>query len=918
MAEIAGGTGTSGNDLLVVNASAGFGSIDGKAGDDTLRLDLSGAAGNIYNFNSGGVIANDLPSNDPLWLSIGLSVEHLDLKTGGGNEDLFMTATGNDTVSTGGGDDVINTRAGKAVVNGGTGTDRWIADFSTATSSAKLDLALAGKQSFLGGSVVNIEAIELKLGSGNDRITTLGGKVGLGIGDWIDGGAGNDTISVGGGLDTIFGGAGDDLAVVDLSLEAGDFTTSHSGGVISNNLAGAGQRGVFLGGVEHVSIKTGGGNDAFFLFDGNDTVSAGAGNDVIDTRAGKAVVDGGAGVDRWIADFSTATKAGKLDLNSNRTQSFLGGTVVRVEAVELKLGSANDSILTLTGKAGLGVNDYIDGGAGDDTIRAGGGRDTISGGLGNDLAIVDLSLEAGDFTTSHSGGVISNNLGGDADRGVFLGGIERVNIKTGGGNDQLFLFDGSDTVSTGSGNDVFDTRTGKAVVDGGAGTDQWVADLSAFRSDGRLDLTSSTKQSFLGGSVVRVESVSLQLGSGDDRIVTLTGSKGRGINDTIHGGAGDDTIQVGGGRDVVNGGEGKDTLIVDFASQAGAFTTGNSGGWVSNGLAGKELAEVFIGGFERVSMKSGKGADYLYVASGSDTLDGGAGADTLYGRGGNDRYYVDNAGDVVNEYADEGTDTVFASTGYTLTNNVENLTLAGGRKINGTGNGLNNVLTGNGAANLLKGLDGNDTLSGGGGNDRLDGGAGADRMTGGRGDDTYVVDHSRDKVIETSGQGTDTVLASVSYSLAGQSIERLTLTGGADISATGNGVGNVVIGNGGRNTLVGGGGEDRLTGGKGADTFRYDAVSDSKASAADRITDFSLKGQDRIDLSRIDASTKTKGNQSFDFIGNDAFHKEAGELRVITKGDLTSIYGDVNGDGKADFRIDLTGRIQLASDDFLL
>ena len=122
---------------------------------------------------------------------------------------------------------------------------------------------------------------------------------------------------------------------------------------------------------------------------------------------------------------------------------------------------------------------------------------------------------------------------------------------------------------------------------------------------------------------------------------------------------------------------------------------------------------------------------------------------------------------------------------------IENLTLTGSGAINATGNALNNVLIGNSAANVLRG---------GEGADRLDGGAGADQMYGGIGNDTYVVDNSGDVANETGGDGTDTVLSSISFSLADSthaigSIENLTLTGSGAINATGNALNNVLIGN---------------------------------------------------------------------------------------------------------------------------
>jgi Ca2+-binding RTX toxin-like protein len=121
----------------------------------------------------------------------------------------------------------------------------------------------------------------------------------------------------------------------------------------------------------------------------------------------------------------------------------------------------------------------------------------------------------------------------------------------------------------------------------------------------------------------------------------------------------------------------------------------------------------------------------------SNTLNGGAGADKLIGGLGNDTYIVDNTGDVVTENTGAGTDTVNSSITYTLTANVENLTLTGTTALNGTGNALNNTLSGNVAANRLNGGAGNDTILGLAGNDFLTGGNGTDKLTGGAGADTF-------------------------------------------------------------------------------------------------------------------------------------------------------------------------------------
>lgn len=54
------------------------------------------------------------------------------------------------------------------------------------------------------------------------------------------------------------------------------------------------------------------------------------------------------------------------------------------------------------------------------------------------------------------------------------------------------------------------------------------------------------------------------------------------------------------------------------------------------------------------------------------------------------------------------------------------------------------------------------------------------------------------------------------------------------------------------------------------------------------------------------------------FIAKAAFHKVAGELHYSTSGGKTIIEGDVNGDGRADFQIELTASKTLTSADFIL
>jgi Ca2+-binding RTX toxin-like protein len=134
---------------------------------------------------------------------------------------------------------------------------------------------------------------------------------------------------------------------------------------------------------------------------------------------------------------------------------------------------------------------------------------------------------------------------------------------------------------------------------------------------------------------------------------------------------------------------------------------------------GSTLANTIIGNSAANTLDGGAGAD---------TIDGMQGADTLIGGTGNDTFVVDNVGDVITELANEGVDNALSSVTYTLSTNVENLTLTGSSPINAFGNGVGNHVVGNSGLNTLSGLGGDDTLIGIGGSDTLLGGFGSDTL----------------------------------------------------------------------------------------------------------------------------------------------------------------------------------------------
>ncbi|MBE9256247.1 cadherin domain-containing protein [Dolichospermum sp. LEGE 00246] len=443
-------------------------------------------------------------------------------------------------------------------------------------------------------------------------------------------------------------------------------------------------------------------------------------------------------------------------------------------------GATDNSVFTITNNQ-LKTNSVFDFEAKNSYgIRV---KTTDQGGLSFEkqltIGVTDLN-DNESFTTTAQQDIIDADYGEDTITSTFANLQQNDTIKGGNGTDTLIITGG--TV-----NDLIS-------IDANNTTNQLDIPGTTVFGFERFDLTSfAGTVSFLGTT-------------GNDWVKGGTG------NDDLSGGDGNDTLNGGTGADLLIGGSGNDTYVVDNVGDViaeslngGIDTVESSITWTLKA----NLENLTLTGTASINGTGNTLNNTLIGNTGNNTLNGGAGADTLIGGIGNDSYYVDNVADTIIENINEGTDSVSSTISYTLTANVENLTLTRIDAINGTGNSLNNSIAGNIAANIL---------TGGAGNDILNGGAGADTLIGGIGNDSYYVDNVADTIIENINEGIDNVFSGVTYTLT-TNLENLNLTGIDAINGTGNSLNNSITGNIAANILTGGDGNDYLNGVTGADTL---------------------------------------------------------------------------------------------------
>jgi Ca2+-binding RTX toxin-like protein len=605
-------------------------------------------------------------------------------------------------------------------------------------------------------------------------------------------------------------------------------------------------------------------------FEGNDVLNANEGDDELRGDDGDDVLDGGVGNDRLYGG--------------------LGANVLRSGAGDDLLESA-------------GTGDQLFGGAGNDIYRLWSALPTIVEEV--DAGIDTVHLAPMYSVTFHTPDHVENVQIQDD---FYLGSTMQVDLIGNSLNNQL---SGSHRIDGREGNDVligvgdntfvFDRGYGQDIVRTGTqvyeetGFDQvhFLSDIAVtdvivenHANDLVLKIKDTTDQltveSYFYSPTIGVDQFVFTDGTvwtADDianRVWVFVGDE---ANDSFYGSLGDDTIQGLGGDDYIRASLGNDTL------------DGGTGNDFLEGYVGNDIY-VFGRGYGQDAIDEQGDAsdvDTLQFKDGINPSDITLRATPDFGS--NAILTVNNTTDQLSlggfflfdslrvEWIQFADGTLWDYNG--MLAHTEGVNLEGTEESDYLyGNVTDDILSGLGGDDSLTGGAGHDTLLGGSGvdelnagtgNDTLDGGFGADVMIGGSGNDLYIVDDVGEAVTEQSGQGTDTVYSTITYTL-GVNVEHLTLTGGSAVNGTGNAANNTLTGNSAANVLTGGAGNDIYVVGVGDTVVEQtgggtDAVQSSLSwTLGNNVENLTLTGDQAIDGTGNTMDNIILGNNAGNFL----------------------------------------------------
>jgi Ca2+-binding RTX toxin-like protein len=776
---------------------------------------------------------------------------------GDAGEDWLYGDLGNDTVNGGANSDNVYGNEGNDVLSGGQGVDWLFGGEGTDNISGDDD------GDYIWGDdqvqLYNVDAageMDPGLGFGDSIFGGNGNDViygGYG-GDLIEGGEGDDYIEGGPGQDFIIGGGGIDT----LGYSYTDFDWTIRLDLGQARIGGLVFETFYL--MENADM--GSGNDTVIGSDGANEVWGFLGDDTINGNGGEDILHGSFGRDT---------------LNGGDGNDTLNG-------------GTDDDIMS-------GCNDWdiMDGGDGADTMMGDGGSDLMYGGNGKDV------MSGGNDSDGMLGDDGNDVLAGDNGDDQLVGGRGDDIVNGGANNDRIIWGPGSvdgpwpHAQIHGEPDDKSDPFDGNDDYDGGAGID--VVDYDGTFMGVNVDLSRNVDHGF--GAEIGVDQIAnvenLIGGNGNDvlrgdgnnnhfwvRYGNDTMSDGLG-NDILEGERGDDTFEAYAGNnfgpvnddDIFDGGLGIDTVSYASATKGVSIYLNSANSFGKPTAAGVQIGVDSLIGIENATGGSGNDtivghsfANVLNGGGGKDTIRSGAGDDEVNAGDGNDRVFLDLGNDLLNGGA--GIDILDASetlggaivnfaTGHASGAQIGSDTISGFETFNGSASA--DIVTGSNNSENLYGNLGEDLIVAGGGNDLVTGGFDADTLYGGAGDDVINGDHGDDYLNGglgaddlDGGDGSDWVSYSASASgvtldlrnaigtgSGGEAegdtlvnIEKINGSAHAD-TVYGNAIEETIYGNGGSDNLYGyvgedglfgGDGDDYLQGGEGADYLDGGAGSD--------------------------------------------------------------------------------------------
>lgn len=773
-------TGGAGADLI--HGEAGSDTLDGGAGSD--RLD-GGSGGDTYLFGYGSGV--DSISDSDYTTDAARSIDTVVMAHGITPQDVTMVTSGQEvTLSLAGSSDrlvISQSHADRRVE---------LVQFADGTvwslvANAVPIVGTTGSDTLEGASLDD----SLSGGAGNDSLDGNDGNDLLWGGDgndWLeggwgadvlDGGAGYDRLDVyigsrivfgrGGGSDTVYNHGANNTLVLSAGVQPSDLhLTSTSAGALDVQIAGTSDHlllenwfttstayGVnafeFADGTrwdldaiqDHISRAGTSSADYFWGTAASDTLSGLAGSDQLSGLAGNDTLDGGAHADTLWGDAGDDVLDGGADADllyggaGSDIYRFLSGSgadIIREEMVDdgaldrmvfgegitpdqivitgdNQFTSGSDQNLYLTV---LGTTDKVTLARWFDSSRS--NVDQVEFADGTVWTRADLLAR---YFALERGGTMEGSDASDALRGDFTDD----HIEAFAGHDIVSGMEGNDALFGDDGNDTLDGGVGDDMLYGGIGDDTYL--FGAGSGHDRLmdfDRQSGNTDKVLMGAGISAQDVIVTRTELDIVLSLRDGSASLSMLWYPNAAARIERIEFA---------DGTVWSPAQLEALAGPAPT-QDGTARADDLVGTVGRDVLWGGDSHDTLSGLAGGDRLSGEAGNDRLDGGSGSDTLTGGAGDDLYLVDSAGDVVNEVAGGGLDTIESTVSLVLAGNVENLRLMGGA-LNGDGNTLANLLSGTAGANRLRG---------GGGNDFLDGGEGADTLAGGHGADTYRVSDS--------------------------------------------------------------------------------------------------------------------------------------------------------------------------------